>query len=51
MNPVRQTYAAGLIALACNGDAQNYLPLARALRNDLSIEGLERLAEIAEGKR
>lgn len=48
MNPVRQTFAAGLIALACNGDAQNYLPLARSLRNDLSVAGLMKLAEIAE---
>lgn len=48
MNPARHTFAAGLIALACNGDAQNYLPLARSLRNDLSIAGLMKLAEIAD---
>ena len=48
MNQARHTFAAGLIALACNADAQNYLPLARSLRNDLSVEGLMRLAEIAE---
>ena len=48
MNPARHTFAAGLIALACNGDAQNYLPLARSLRNNLSIAGLMKLAEIAD---
>lgn len=48
MNPARRTFAAGLIALACNADAQSYSPLARSLRNDLSVEGLMKLAEIAD---
>lgn len=48
MISVRRIFAAGLISLACNADAQSYSPLARSLRDDLSVEGLMKLAEIAD---
>lgn len=51
MRSVRQIFAARLFELAISADAQHYSVLARSLRGVLTEKMLERLAEIAEGKR
>ena len=48
MRPLREIFAVNLIALACDGDAMNYSPLARAVRG-LSLGTILRIAAQYEG--
>lgn len=51
MRSVRQIFAERLLELALSADAQHYSVLARSLRKTLTRKSLDKLAEIAEGKR
>ena len=51
MKSVRQIFAERLLELALSADAQHYSALARSLRRTLTRKALNKLAEIAEGKR
>lgn len=51
MKSVRQIFAGRLLELALSADAQHYSVFARSLRSVFTGKMLERLAEIAEGKR